>query len=692
MEAGKDFMFLPEYRMKRKDGTVFFSEHSVVPLKNNQGQRIGWVSVVRDITERKQAEEALRASDEKFRIAFVASPDAININRLQDGMYVTINAGFTQIMGYTPEECVGKTSTELNIWDRPEDHQLLVEGLTKCGKVDNREARFRTKNGDIKYGLMSASVVDLNGVKHIISNTHDITERKQAESQRVAALETLRENEQNLQTLFETMSEGVALNEIIYDENGEMVDYRILNVNQAFYSTADYRGTDVIGNVATKLYGMSPEFIKEFWKQHKEKNATANTEMYSPLDNHCFFVTTSPFINDRFVTSFFDITERKQAEMALRISEEKFSKTFLASPDSISLSVMETGKFLEVNENFERVFGYYRAEVIGRTVYDLDLYLNVADREYIAEQVRVKGYVHSFEAPMRRKSGEMLMSQISVETIELNGRQCLIGVVRDITARKQAEEEIQQLNAHLEQRVEERTQELRDAQEKIMRQERLSVLGQITGSVGHELRNPLGVISNALYFLNMIQPDASDKVKEYLDIIQQQVHISDKIVGDLLDFTRVKSVDRAAVSASDLIRQTLERFPAPASVQVTLDIPADLPQAYVDPQQMIQILGNLILNACQSMPNGGELTISSRAQEVMISIAVLDTGSGISAENMKKLFEPLFTTKSKGIGLGLVASKKLIEANSGRIEVQSEAGKGSTFTIWLPIQKSVTDN
>jgi signal transduction histidine kinase len=184
----------------------------------------------------------------------------------------------------------------------------------------------------------------------------------------------------------------------------------------------------------------------------------------------------------------------------------------------------------------------------------------------------------------------------------------------------------------------------------------------------------------------MIQPDADEKIKEYLDLIEKNLNLSNKIVTDLLDFTRIKTVDREAASVSELVNQMFDRFPPPESVKVIMNIPADIPRVYVDPYHIVQILGNLTLNANQAMAQkGGTLTISSYVQNHTVGISIQDTGTGISPENMERIFEPLFTTKPKGIGLGLAVSKKLIEANGGRIEIQSEMGTGSTFTVYLPM-------
>jgi len=297
-----------------------------------------------------------------------------------------------------------------------------------------------------------------------------------------------------------------------------------------------------------------------------------------------------------------------------------------------------------------------------------------------------KKAIHNVETCVVREDGEKIWTDVSAIPTPFSDWKVLI-VTADITERKWAEQQLSQYSEHLEEMVNERTRQLGETQEQVVRQERLATLGQMAGSVGHELRNPLAVISNAVYYLKLIQPDADYKVKEYLNIVEKETFTADKIVTDLLDFTRIKSVERASVAVSELVRQTLERFPAPPPVEVVLELAADLPPVYADPRQMTQVLGNLTINACQAMPTGGKLTIVAHRQEQMVAIAVKDSGVGIPPENMRKLFEPLFTTKLKGIGLGLAVSKKLAEANGGRIEVESEPGQGSTFSVYLPVYK-----
>ncbi len=257
----------------------------------------------------------------------------------------------------------------------------------------------------------------------------------------------------------------------------------------------------------------------------------------------------------------------------------------------------------------------------------------------------------------------------------------------EVVRRKVAEDEIRRLNQELEAKVQERSQQLLQAQAELVRKERLAVLGQVAGSVGHELRNPLGVMSNAVYFLQTVLADADDGIKEYLDIIKSEIADSERIVSDLLDSVRAKAPHPEAVAARELVDLTLRKYHVPSCVTLKIDIPEALPPLQVDAMQMHQVLRNLVSNSVEAMPQGGTLEIWALENKPhdSITLSVRDSGSGIAPELRPKLFQPLFTTKPRGVGLGLVVVKNLTEANGGTVQVKSEPGQGTTFTLVLPV-------
>ena len=265
-------------------------------------------------------------------------------------------------------------------------------------------------------------------------------------------------------------------------------------------------------------------------------------------------------------------------------------------------------------------------------------------------------------------------------------RQRIAELEKSEAERKQAEKELQKHREHLEELVKERTKELRESQEQLVRHEKLAVLGQLAGGIGHELRNPLGAIKNATYFLNMVLEEPEPEVKETLDILEREVATSERIISSLLSFARPKTPTRRKVDINKVVQETLSRNTVPENVEVVRQLDESLPVIPADPDQLSQIFANIIRNAIQAMPEAGQLLVKSEVPSPKwVSISFADTGVGIPPEELQKVFEPLFTTKAKGIGLGLAVAKTLLEGHGGTIEVQSEVEKGSTFTIRLPI-------
>jgi signal transduction histidine kinase len=265
----------------------------------------------------------------------------------------------------------------------------------------------------------------------------------------------------------------------------------------------------------------------------------------------------------------------------------------------------------------------------------------------------------------------------------------IAGAIRQL----ELEKSLQGYYEQLENEVELRTKDLEQVQEKLIRSERLAAVGELASGVGHELRNPLNVIRNCAYLLNMALSEKTDEeASKTLKVLDKQIDIANGIVTDLLDFTRIKPPSQSQVDLNILIMESLGYITVPENITVKTNLNGHTPRIITDGEQISRVFTNIISNAIQAMsgpgaPRPGELMIDAGTEENYALIRFKDSGCGISEENMKKIFEPLFTTKPKGIGLGLAISKRLVEQNGGKIEVASRVGEGATFTVRLPLEK-----
>lgn len=277
----------------------------------------------------------------------------------------------------------------------------------------------------------------------------------------------------------------------------------------------------------------------------------------------------------------------------------------------------------------------------------------IIDEEWVLEDKEgQKNYALFNAGPIRNREGSVLGG---------------IAVWRDITKRRSAEAE------------------LLAAKERLIRQEKLAYLGALAGGVGHELRTPLGSIKNAAYFLKMVVDDPIPEAREALDILEREVDSTESIITALLDFARPHPPERRDVELNSMLEEIVAKLYFSDAIELSWSL-EPMQKVSADPGQLRQVLGNILVNAIQAMRDGGLLSIKTGLlpdSEVYISIS--DTGPGISPDHLKELFEPLFTTKARGIGLGLSVAQTLVQRHGGVIDVQSVPGQGSTFTVRLPV-------
>jgi PAS domain S-box-containing protein len=409
-----------------------------------------------------------------------------------------------------------------------------------------------------------------------------------------------------------------------------------------------------------------------------------------------------------------EITEQREKEKALRDSEEKYrvfahelkgmekelfeNRTKLqnilaASSDAITITDLD-GNITECNQTTLDLYGCSsKEELVGKSGFAL-----IAKKDRIVTIENVQKALRQVPAPkleytILSKDGHEFAAELSLRVLkDQSGKpNGFVAITKDITPRKEMEKKLEDYSRHLEQLFEERAGWLKEAQEQLLKSERLAAIGELATMVGHDLRNPLQSMRNATSYLKISSgAKCSDEMKEMFEIIEKNIEYSNKIVNDLLDYSREIRLELTETTPKQMIMEAMSLVKVPENIRV-LDTTRNEPKMTVDVQKLERVFINMIKNAFDAMPQGGTLTVRSREAEGNLEFAFSDTGMGMPKETLQKICTPLFTTKAKGMCFGLPICKRIVEAHRGAIRAESTVGKGSTFTIMIPITPEKAD-
>ena len=632
------------------------------------------------MTGRKRTEEAFLESEKKYRLLIENANEAIVV--AQDDILKFANSKAIEIIGYSIEELPSRPFTG---FIHPEDREMVVKNYLRRLKGERfpQVYSFRVvdKNGKVKWMEINAVAFTWENRPATLNFLNDITERKRME-------DALRESEEKLRNIVE-------------------------HSTNMFYSHNSDHILTYVSPQSRRLLGYEPEEIMVRWTDLVTDNPinkrgfeltqkaieTGKPQMPYELEladkqgrKVWVEVHEAPIVRDdktvAVVGALTDITDRKKMEDDLRRysvhleelveartselgkSEQELRRIYDSSMNAI-YTLHLTGQIADMNPAGINMLGLDSLNELKKFKL-LDFCMNPED----GAQILKRGYkdpVIDHEMQFRRRDGriiDVILNGYPVkdETGETVG---IRGAIIDITERKELER-------------------------RLIAAEKMAAVGETTAMVGHDLRNPLQAIVGALYAArkrhetlpeNVKRPAEGAGVHEILETIEHQVKYMNKIVADLQDYSRVIHPSLADVSLSQVIKDTLSTAAVPATVKIKVDLKKNLDRIVADPDLMKRVFSNLINNAAQAMPDGGTLTIKASKEGEDVLIRFQDTGEGIPKENLDRLFNPFFTTKAKGQGLGLAVCKRLVEAHSGTITVESKAGKGSTFTVKLPQRK-----
>lgn len=394
---------------------------------------------------------------------------------------------------------------------------------------------------------------------------------------------------------------------------------------------------------------------------------------------------------------------QKSQELSVerRKKEELLSKAFQISPYPFAILDPSTGTYSDVNEAWLSTMKYDRADVIGKSAENLRIWVDLERRNCFVQHLKLNGSVRAFEAEVRTKTSDILTVLMSGEFVELDDGARLFMVADDVTELRNAEAErhrhheaILEAKTTLEvtnSKLIQQSRELAAAQDTLVQQERLATLGELTATVSHELRNPLAAIRSSIHLATQKAKGLEIGIERSLERAERNIVRCDGIISDLLGYASESTAEFQEIVGDEWLLETLKDQEPAENVEIKYELAAPETKLLVIPERIRQAIVNIFENGIQALTDapGNDsrtLRVSTRASSEKYTMVFQDNGIGVDAEQIVNVFEPLFSTKSYGTGLGLATTKKIIEKHEGSIQFESNRGVGTMVTVSLPLK------
>jgi PAS domain S-box-containing protein len=726
MQAGTTWQ--GELSLRTRQGEVRPVELKVAPIFSQQVPLLGYQVTVKDIMDRRVVEESLRQSEMRFSKMFHASPTAISLIEVETGACLEANARFLQITGYTREEVINRPCFELGLWPDLLSMQVVQFALQEQQPLSGYEISLNPKQGTPRTMLASLELIELDGRSCLLAMLEDITERKQAEieiqrlnvelEQRV--LVRTAQLQATNQALKNEVAERMRVNEslrlleraVSSSVNGILIadmsqpDYPVVFANPVVERITGYSSTELLGKNCRFLQGADREqpALNEVRRAlHEKRECKVMLRNYrkdgTPFWNELFL---SPVRNDlgiitHFVGVLHDVTEQVQTERELTVARDFLKQLMDTVPDPIFVKDA-ADRWIDGNAAFWSFLGRSPVDVLGTSAYDFFPKAQ-ADRSWHEDNQAVVGNDNNEDGSNEDGSNEdeeiLPDGQGKLHTFlvkknaftDADGSKVLVGVMRDISRRKEVEEALHQ-----------RTNELRAANASLARAARLK--DEFLAGMSHELRTPLsGILGLAEALQEQLYGPLTEKQMQSLRLIEESGrHLLD-LINDILDLTKIESghleLHWSDYVVNDLCQASLKMIKQLAQQKrLTLVYDIDPPGLALrcDGLRLKQMLVNLLSNAVKFTPDEGKigLTVTGDSSKQLVLFTVWDTGIGIAPENFPRLFQPFTQLDSRlsrqysGTGLGLSLVHSMAKLHGGGVELQSTLGNGSQFTIRLP--------